>query len=230
MSRKSIRVLLADDHAAIRQGLRMILSAETDLEVVGEAADGNTAVQMSQQLEPDVLLMDIRMPGMDGVEATRRITEFGTAKVLILTTFDLDDYVLAALRAGASGFLLKSASAEELLNGIRKVNSGHSVLATEVTEVVIRNMRAAASASVHPKTEPDLGELTERELEVLKAVGAGWTNQQAARRLGIAETTVKTHVSRIFSKLGLVSRVQAAIFCLENGISTKPGRDQSDSI
>lgn len=230
MNQPTIKVLLADDHAAIRQGLRMIVSTERDMVIVGEAADGATAVTMSQQLEADLVLMDIRMPGMDGIEATRRIVELGTTKVLILTTFDLDDYVLAALRAGASGFLLKSAPAEELLSGIRKVSNGYSVLATEVTEIVVKKMLAAPSPNAKPKTASVLTELTERELEVLKAVGAGWTNQQAASRLGIAETTVKTHVSRIFSKLGLVSRVQAAIFCLENGITTGANSDQSGTI
>lgn len=216
-----ISVLLADDHAAIRQGLRMILSQNPGIEIVGEAGDGATAVAMSASLRPDVVLMDVRMPGLDGIEATRQISAAGTARVLILTTFDLDDYVLGGLRAGAAGFLLKSASADEIVRGIGNVADGDSVLAPEVTRTVIEKLVSTAGTAEPPvaaKAPEGLAELTTRELEVLRAVGAGWTNQQIARRLGIAETTVKTHVSRIFDKLDLVSRVQAAIFCLEHGL------------
>lgn len=214
-------VLLADDHAAIRQGLRMILSQESLLDIIGEAADGATAVAMCQSLRPDVVLMDIRMPGLDGIEATRQITAAGTAKVLILTTFDLDDYVLRGLQAGAAGFLVKSASAEEIVRAISAVAEGGSVLAPEVTKTVIEKMLSSTAQSQAATTDAvpkGLAELTERELEVLRAVGTGWTNLQIANRLGIAETTVKTHISRIFSKLGLVSRVQAALFCVEHGL------------
>ncbi|GAA1048061.1 response regulator transcription factor [Arthrobacter russicus] len=215
-----ISVLLADDHAAIRQGLRMILSQDPGIEVVGEAGDGATAVAMSRSLRPEVVLMDIRMPGMDGIEATRQISAAGTARVLILTTFDLDDYVLGGLRAGAAGFLLKSASAEAIIQGIGNVAAGDAVLAPEVTRTVIEKLVSAAAAEPRPeaRTPQGLAELTARELDVLRAVGAGWTNQQIARRLGIAETTVKTHLSRIFGKLNLVSRVQAALFCVEHGL------------
>ncbi|MDN5668886.1 MAG: response regulator transcription factor [Renibacterium salmoninarum] len=216
-----ISVLLADDHAAIRQGLRMILSQDPGIEVVGEAGDGATALAMSRSLRPGVVLMDIRMPGMDGIEATRQISAAGTARVLILTTFDLDDYVLGGLRAGAAGFLLKSASAEAIIQGIGNVAAGDAVLAPEVTRTVIEKLVSAAAAAP-PRSEArppqGLAELTARELDVLRAVGAGWTNQQIARRLGIAETTVKTHLSRIFGKLNLVSRVQAALFCVEHGL------------
>ena len=215
-----ISVLLADDHAAIRQGLRMILSQDPGIEVVGEAGDGVTAVAMSRSLRPEVVLMDIRMPGMDGIEATRQISAAGTARVLILTTFDLDDYVLGGLRAGAAGFLLKSASAEAIIQGIGNVAAGDAVLAPEVTRTVIEKLVSAAAAMPRPeaRTPQGLAELTARELDVLRAVGAGWTNQQIARRLGIAETTVKTHLSRIFGKLNRVSRVQAALFCVEHGL------------
>lgn len=212
---RTISVLLADDHAAIRQGLRMILTQDSAIDVVGEAADGSSAVHMSQTLRPDVVLMDIRMPGVDGIAATRQIATAGTSRVLILTTFDLDEYVLGGLRAGAAGFLLKSASAEEIVQAIITVATGGSVLAPEVTKTVIEQMLSASSRA-ESRTPPGLAELTARELEVLRAVGTGWTNQQIANRLGIAETTVKTHVSRIFNKLGLVSRVQAAIFCVEH--------------
>ena len=164
--------------------------------------------------------MDIRMPGMDGIEATRQISAAGTARVLILTTFDLDDYVLGGLRAGAAGFLLKSASAEAIIQGIGNVAAGDAVLAPEVTRTVIEKLVSAAAAVPRPeaRTPQGLAELTARELDVLRAVGAGWTNQQIARRLGIAETTVKTHLSRIFGNLNLVSRVQAALFCVEHGL------------
>ncbi|ABY22042.1 two-component response regulator [Renibacterium salmoninarum ATCC 33209] len=155
------------------------------------------------------------MPGVDGIAATRQIATAGTSRVLILTTFDLDEYVLGGLRAGAAGFLLKSASAEEIVQAIITVATGGSVLAPEVTKTVIEQMLSASSRA-EIRTPPGLAELTARELEVLRAVGAGWTNQQIANRLGIAETTVKTHVSRIFNKLDLVSRVQAAIFCVEH--------------
>lgn len=193
----------------------MILTQDSAIDVVGEAADGSSAVHMSQTLRPDVVLMDIRMPGVDGIAATRQIATAGTSRVLILTTFDLDEYVLGGLRAGAAGFLLKSASAEEIVQAIITVATGGSVLAPEVTKTVIEQMLSASSRA-ESRTPPGLAELTARELEVLRAVGTGWTNQQIANRLGIAETTVKTHVSRIFNKLGLVSRVQAAIFCVEH--------------
>ncbi|MBF6435942.1 response regulator [Nocardia cyriacigeorgica] len=210
----TIRVLIADDHSAIRAGLRMILDAAEDIEVVGEAADGDVAVAQARALRPDVVLMDVRMPGVDGIAATARITADGIAKVLILTTFDLDEYVFRTLRAGASGFVLKSVSGQELVASVRAVAAGDGVLAPEVTRKVIDAFAAAPSAPVH--REPDgLADLTERELEVLACLGDGLSNAQIAGRLFIGETTVKTHVSRVLTKLGVRSRVQAAILARE---------------
>lgn len=203
------RLLIADDHGAIRAGLRMIMDAEPDLEVVGEAADGEVAVAQARALRPDVVLMDIRMPGLDGIGATERITADGSAAVLVLTTFDLDDYVFGALRAGAAGFVLKSASGQELVRAVRAVASGDGVLAPEVTRGVIA--AAAAAGGAGPAEPPGVAELTERERDVLACLGEGLSNAQIAARLFIGETTVKTHVSRVLTKLGVRSRVQAAI-------------------
>ncbi|BDT88086.1 response regulator transcription factor [Nocardia cyriacigeorgica] len=210
----TIRVLIADDHSAIRAGLRMILDAADGIEVVGEAADGDVAVAQARALRPDVVLMDVRMPGVDGIAATARITADGVAKVLILTTFDLDEYVFRTLRAGASGFVLKSVSGQDLVASVRAVAAGDGVLAPEVTRAVIDAFAAVPSAPAH--REPDgLGDLTERELEVLECLGEGLSNAQIAGRLFIGETTVKTHVSRVLTKLGVRSRVQAAILARE---------------
>ncbi|RBO96432.1 response regulator [Nocardia puris] len=205
-----IRVLIADDHGAIRAGLRMILDTAEGIEVVGEAADGDIAVAQAKALRPDVVLMDVRMPGVDGIEATERITADSLARVLILTTFDLDEYVFRTLRAGASGFVLKSTSGQALVEAVRAVASGDGVLAPEVTRAVISAF--AATPPEAATTEPDgLADLTEREREVLDCLGEGLSNAQIAARLFIGETTVKTHVSRVLTKLGVRSRVQAAI-------------------
>ncbi|WP_280244191.1 response regulator transcription factor [Nocardia abscessus] len=210
----TIRVVIADDHAAIRAGLRMILDVEDDIEVVGEAADGDVAVTQAKALRPQVVLMDIRMPGVDGLTATERITADGLAKVLILTTFDLDEYVFRALRAGASGFVLKSASGQSLVEAVRTVAAGDGVLAPEVTRAVITAFAATNHAAAQP-APPGLAELTEREREVLDCLGDGLSNAQIAGLLFIGETTVKTHVSRVLTKLGVRSRVQAAILARE---------------
>ncbi|MEV4125244.1 response regulator transcription factor [Nocardia sp. NPDC049707] len=209
-----IRVLIADDHGAIRAGLRMILETAAGIEVVGEAADGDIAVTQAKALRPDVVLMDVRMPGVDGITATGRITHDGLARVLILTTFDLDEYVFRTLRAGAAGFVLKSASGQAIVNAVRAVAAGDGVLAPEVTAAVINAFAATDGAPSAPA--PDgLAELTEREREVLDCLGDGLSNAQIAARLFIGETTVKTHVSRVLTKLGVRSRVQAAIVARE---------------
>jgi DNA-binding NarL/FixJ family response regulator len=207
-----IRVVVADDHAAIRAGLVMILGDADGVEVVGEAADGAEAVRLAKRLEPDVVLMDIRMPGVDGIEATRQLS--GVCDVLVLTTFDLDEYVRGALRAGAAGFLLKSVEASALVDAVRQVAAGDGVLAPSVTRRVMREF-----ASAVPRSRPArLDALTEREVEVLHCLGEGLSNHQIGRKLHIGETTVKTHVSRVLTKLDLRSRVQAAILAQEAGL------------
>ncbi|WP_156251458.1 response regulator [Pseudactinotalea terrae] len=215
--RAPVRVLLADDHAAVRAGLRMVLEAAPDVSVVGEAADGATAVTNARALRPDVVLMDVRMPGIDGIEATRQVVGEGLAQVLVLTTFDLDDAVFGALRAGAAGFLLKSATPEELLTAVRRVAAGDGALAPEV-------VRRVLDAAVAGRREPDdvvvdanLDQLTEREREVLAALGRGLSNAQIAADLVITEATAKTHVSRVLAKLGVASRVQAALIAQRLG-------------
>ncbi|MBP2336997.1 DNA-binding NarL/FixJ family response regulator [Saccharothrix coeruleofusca] len=212
MSAGAVRVLVADDHAAIRAGLVMILGGAPDVEVVGEAADGERAVRLARELRPDVVLMDVRMPGLDGIEATRRLA--GVCEVLVLTTFDLDEYVHGALRAGAAGFLLKSVDAPALVEAVRRVAAGDGVLAPSVTRRLMREF-----ASAPPRARPaNLDALTERELEVLRCLGEGLSNHQIGRRLHIGETTVKTHVSRVLAKLDLRSRVQAAILAQDAGL------------
>ena len=223
-----VRVLVADDHAAIRAGLRMLLDAADDVEVVGEAADGDAAVTNARALRPDVVLMDLRMPGTDGIAATRAIAAEGLADVLVLTTFDLDEYVDGALRAGAAGFLLKTAEPSALLDAVRRVAAGDGVLAPEVTRRVLAQLSGAAPpaplagpvpGAARPTSDPRLADLTPREVDVLGALGRGLSNQGIADELVITEATAKTHVSRVLAKLGVVSRMQAAIVARDVGLA-----------
>jgi DNA-binding NarL/FixJ family response regulator len=212
-----IRIVLVDDQELVRAGFRMVLDAQPDMQVVGEAGDGLGAVDLARRLHADVMVMDARMPRLDGVEATRRIRQAGDLpRVLMLTTFDLDEYAFAALKAGASGFLLKDVPPEELLFAIRAVHSGDSVVAPSTTRRLIDQF-----AALFPGTEeaPDeLGDLTEREREVLTLVAQGLSNGEIARRLFVSEATVKTHVGRVLAKLGLRDRVQAVVYAYEYGL------------
>ncbi|MFF4753491.1 response regulator [Streptomyces sp. NPDC002514] len=212
-----IRVLVAEDQSAVRAGLVLILRNAADIEVVGEAADGDRAVELARRLRPDLVLMDVQMPRKDGVAATREIVAERLADVLVLTTFDLDDYVFGALRAGASGFLLKNTEAAELLAAVRTVARGEGVIAPAVTRRLITEF--AARPAREPKADPAvLDVLTRRERDVLSRLGEGLSNAEIAERLGMAEGTVKTHVSRLLAKLELRSRVQAAVLAQELGI------------
>ena len=206
----SVRVLVADDHAAVRAGIVLILGGVDDIEVVGEAGDGEQAVAMARELRPDVVLMDVRMPRLDGISATKELA--GVSDVLILTTFDVDEYVFGALRAGAAGFLLKNTDAESLVEAVRLVARGDGLISPGVTRRLI-----AAFAEQAPRREPvaDSEGLTPREREVLACIGRGLSNAEIARELDMAEATTKTHVSRVLNKLGLKSRVQAAIYYSE---------------
>ena len=220
----SIGVLIADDQALSRSGFRMVLEAEDDIEVVGEAANGRQAIDSVRRLKPDVVLMDIRMPELDGIAATREIVggEAGhPARVLILTTFDLDEYVYDALGAGASGFLLKDAQPEQLISGIRVVAGGEALLAPAVTRRLIEDFSRARPART--EAPPGLDELTPRELEVLDLLARGLSNAEIAESLVVSETTVKTHVARVLMKLGLRDRVQAVVLAYESGLVT-PGQ------
>ncbi|MFF2328077.1 MULTISPECIES: response regulator [unclassified Streptomyces] len=220
----TIRVLIADDQVMVRQGFTVLLDAEPGIEVVGQAVDGLDAVAKVAELAPDVVLMDVRMPELGGIEATGRITSQpgSRAKVLILTTFDLDEYVYEALRAGASGFLLKDASVEELARAVRVVAAGDALLAPNITKRLIVEFSRVTAKPRAPLMDR-VGDLTERETEVLSLVAQGLSNAEIAVRLVVAEQTTKTHVSRILAKLGLRDRTQAAVFAYETGLVRPTG-------
>ncbi|CAL9516359.1 response regulator transcription factor [Streptomyces sp. Tu 3180] len=231
-------VLIADDQPLQRFGFRMLLESQDDLTVLGEAANGAEAIRMTAELHPDVVLMDVRMPGLDGIEATRRIVATGDrTRVLILTTFDLDEYAYAGLRAGASGFLVKDAQPEELLSGIRSVATGDAVVAPSLTRRLLdayaHHLPTAApdpAMPTAPVPDPRLTALTDREREILTVIGRGWTNTEIATRLHLAESTVKTHVSRILAKTGSRDRVQAVILAYDTRLvepsQNGPGHEQ----
>ena len=218
----SITVLIADDQALVRAGFRLILGTQDDIEVIGEAADGSQAVRLARQLRPDVVLMDIRMPALDGIAATRQLAGPGTAspaRVVILTTYDLDEYVFDALAAGASGFLLKDVPPEDLVQGVRHVAAGDALLSPRVTRRLIAQFaRRPARAS-----PPAADVLTPRELEVLALVGTGQSNAEIATTLYVSENTVKTHVTHVLDKLGLRDRVHAVVYAYETGIVAPGG-------
>jgi DNA-binding NarL/FixJ family response regulator len=218
-----IRVLIADDQALVRGGFRMILEAQKDIEVVGEASDGQEALAQARELDPDVVLMDIRMPELDGLEATRRLVSGdGSARVLMLTTFDLDEYVYEAMKAGASGFLLKDVRPEQLAEAVRVVAAGDSLLAPAITQRLIAEFVRRPPPGSGAPTE--LSELTERELEVLKLIARGLSNGEIASALFVSEATVKTHVTHVLTKLKLRDRVQAVVLAYESGL-VHPGAD-----
>jgi DNA-binding NarL/FixJ family response regulator len=217
-----IRVVIADDQAVVRGGLRLILEAQEDIAVVGEAGDGSAALELIRELDPDVVLMDIRMPDLDGIEATRRVAETGAAThVLVLTTYGLEEAVYDALKAGAAGFLLKTASPERLVEATRVVATGESLLAPEVTRRLVDRFVAGSRPGAPPRN-PELDELTARELEVLKLIARGLSNAEIGAALYVSDGTVKTHVTRILSKLGLRDRVQAVVLAYESGL-VEPG-------
>ena len=217
----NIKVLLVDDQAMVRAGLHMILEAETDIKVTGEAEDGAKAITAARALRPDIVLMDIQMPVMNGLEATRRITHEieKPPRVLVLTTFERDDYIFEALRAGASGFILKNAPPEDLVNAVRVVAEGNGLLAPSVTRRIISEF---ASRPPRPSVKEPVEQLTEREMEVLKLIARGKTNAEIAGELVVSEATVKTHVSNLLTKLGLRDRVQAVVYAYESGL-IQPG-------
>jgi DNA-binding NarL/FixJ family response regulator len=219
----TIRVLLVDDQALVRAGFAMVLGSQPDLIVAGEAEDGAAAVRLAREVPADVMVMDVRMPGLDGVAATREICQAAERpRVLILTTFDLDEYAFAALRAGASGFLLKSAPPEEFLYAIRSIHEGDSVVAPSTTRRLIGRFLPHLPAAPDSKNHADLAELTAREREVLAEVGSGLSNTEIAALLHISEATVKTHVGHIMAKLGLRDRIQAVVYAYETGL-VRPG-------
>lgn len=215
-----IRVLLADDQALIRMGFRMVLDAEADIEVVGEAADGAAAITQAKALNPDVVLMDIRMPGVNGIEATAEITRTLDTKVLILTTFDLDEYAFGGLRAGASGFLLKDTRPAELIEAIRTVASGDAVVSPRITRRMLEMFagQLPSGATASGQVDPRIASLTPRETEILRLVARGMSNAEIAAELVVSATTVKTHVGSVLAKLGVRDRVQAVVVAYETGL------------
>ncbi len=220
----TISVLLVDDQSLLRMGFRMVLEAEDDLRVVGEAADGATGIQMATALRPDVVLMDVRMPGTNGIDATAQITAtLPEVRVLILTTFDLDEYAFAGLRAGASGFLLKDTEPAELVDAVRTLHAGDAVVSPRVTRRMLELFGSRLPAAADPDGSPsradrELDDLTPRESEVLLAMAEGLSNAEIAARLVVSEATVKTHVGKVLAKLGLRDRVQAVIYAYESGL------------
>ncbi len=225
-----VRIVVADDHQVVRAGFAALLDTQPDFTVLGTASDGAEAVRMSRDLRPDVVLMDVRMPGTDGIEATRQLTGRADGpRVIILTTFDLDEYVYDALRAGASGFLLKDVTAERLFDAVRVVAAGEALLAPAVTRRLISEFaRLRPQAADHSESAAAIGELTPREAEVLRLLAEGLSNPEIAGRLVITEETVKTHVSRLLHKLGLRDRTQAVVLAYESGLVT-PGSQRSPS-
>jgi DNA-binding NarL/FixJ family response regulator len=211
----NIRLLLVDDEQLVRAGFRAILSREPGIEVVGEAENGGAAVEACARLEPDVVLMDVRMPGMDGLEATRRITSAAGPRIIVLTTFDNDEYVYEALRAGASGFLLKDASEDRLVAAVRVAADGGSMFAPSVTRTLIEAFASHRSAGARGEAD----ELTEREREVLRLLARGLSNAEIAAALVVSEHTAKSHIAHILQKLGLRSRTQAVVFAYEHGLA-----------
>ncbi|WP_026421733.1 response regulator [Actinokineospora inagensis] len=215
-----IRVVLVDDQELMRVGFRMVLGAQEDMEVVGEAGDGRAAIELAERLRPDVVLMDVRMPVLDGVEATKAITEAGTSKVLVMTTFDLDEYALSALRNGASGFLLKDTPPDHLVSALRSVASGEAVVSPSVTRRLLDRFLGPGGGELRDASVLDV--LTEREREVLVLMAQGLSNTEIARKLFLSEATVKTHVGRVLAKLELRDRVQAVVLAYETGL-VRPG-------
>jgi DNA-binding NarL/FixJ family response regulator len=224
-----IRVLIADDQALVRNGFRLILETRDDLEVVGEAEDGRQAIALARELEPTVILMDVRMPEIDGIEATRQIVASGSAaRILVLTTFDVDEYVYAAIKAGASGFLLKDVRPADLIDAIRLIAGGNALLGSTVTCRLLERF-----ADVQPSSRPDpaiISALTEREREILELLARGLSNAEIAQQLFLGETTVKSHISNLFRKLGVRDRVQAVIAAYDAGLVQPNGKPQTDPL
>jgi DNA-binding NarL/FixJ family response regulator len=218
----AITVALIDDQELVRTGFRMILESEDDIEVVGEAADGRSGLELIRSRRPDVALMDVRMPAMDGVEATRRLSESCRTRVIIVTTFDLDEYVFSALQHGASGFLLKDAPADQLVAAVRVVASGEALLSPSITRRLIERFQTDGTAPAPSTDGTGFDDLTDREAEVLVELARGLSNAEIAEKLFVSETTVKTHVGRVLTKLGVRDRVQAVVMAYESGI-VRPG-------